>query len=100
VLDTVSGFGVTYGSSGAGSKVLLADTLAIHPTFTMNVTPLVQPQISGLLRANYGLVIKSTTETTDLDYVVFVPTRSGNTADAPKLEIRYALPPPPWYRRD
>jgi hypothetical protein len=66
----------------------------------MDVTPLVQPQISRLVTANYGLVIKSTAETTDLDFVVLVPARAGLTDDAPKLEIHYALPPLPWYRRN
>lgn len=100
VLDTVSGFGVSYGAAGSGSTVLRWAEVTEDPTLSMDVTPLVQPQVSGLLSANYGLVIKSSTEITDLDFVVFVPTRSGNPEDAPRLEVRYALPPLPWYRRN
>jgi hypothetical protein len=100
VLDTVSGFGASYGASGSGKTVLSRAALAEDPSFAMDVTPLVQPQVSGLVKANYGFVVKSSDETTDLDFVVLVPTGSGETALAPRLEIHYVVPPRPWYWRN
>jgi hypothetical protein len=100
VLDTVSGFGAAYGTAGSGKTTLVRRKTASDPSFGMEVTPLVQPQVSHLVTANYGMVIKSSDETADLDYVVLVPTRAGQPTLAPRLEVHYVLPPRPWYWRD
>jgi hypothetical protein len=100
VLDTVSGFGVAYGTAGSGKTVLTRADMTANPSFAMEVTPLIQPQVSRFVKANYGLVVKSADETADLDFVVLVPTRAGQADLAPRLEIHYVLPPRPWYWRD
>jgi len=100
VLDTASGFGASYGTTGSGKKVLTRAAMASDPSFAMEVTPLIQPQVSRFVKANYGLVVKSADETADLDFVVLVPTRAGQPDLAPRLEIHYVLPPRPWYWRD
>ena len=100
VLDTVSGFGASYGTSGSGKTTLTRAAMASDPSFAMEVTPLVQPQVSRFVKVNYGLVVKSADETADLDFVILVPTRAGQPGLAPRLEIHYVLPPRPWYWRD
>jgi len=100
VLDTVSGFGASYGATGSGTTLLTRHKLANDPSFAMDVTPLVQPQVSQLVKVNYGLLVKSADEVADLDYVVLVPRSSGRSELAPKLEVHYVVPPRPWYRRE
>jgi hypothetical protein len=100
VLDTVTGFGASYGTAGSGKTVLKRAAMAGDPSFAMEVTPLVQPQVSRFVKANYGLVVKSADEAADIDFVVLVPTRAGQPDLAPRLEIHYVLPPRPWYWRD
>jgi len=99
LLDTVSGFHTKYGSQGAGTTALTDSALSGNPSFTMTVTALVQPVVSGLV-TSYGFVIKSPNEKFDLDYAVLVSTGDGHPNLAPRLEIEYIMPPPPWYRRD
>ena len=99
LLDTVSGFHTKYGSQGAGTKKLIRSNLTNDPSFTMTVTALIQPVVSGLV-TSYGFVIKSPNEKFDLDYAVLVSTGDGHPNLAPRLEIEYIMPPLPWYRKD
>ncbi len=101
VVDSViSGFDIGYGTKGSEATVLTKDELASDSSFALLVTPLVQPLVSGLVAHNYGLVIKSSDETVDLDFIVLVPARDGNPEFAPRLEVEYLKPPLPWYWRD
>jgi hypothetical protein len=78
-----SGVESVIGSEGAGTKTLLKENFEADGTVAMDITPLVQPQVAGLV-SNRGYVIKSTNEAYDLDYVRFYP-------DA-RLRVYYVLP--------
>jgi hypothetical protein len=86
-----NGFDTDIGLSGAGTATLLRDDYGFDRVVHMDITPLVQPQVGGVV-ANNGYVIKSTKEGRDVDYVKFYPN--------PRLRVYYAMPPDPWYRRD
>jgi len=86
-----SGFETDIGASGAGRVALLREDFEIDGIVRMDITALVEPQVADVA-ANYGLVLKSTSEAYDLDYIRFY-------AD-PKLKVFYVLPPDPWYRSD
>jgi hypothetical protein len=98
LLDTVSGFSTLYGTQGAGTTTLVAHKISTDPTFTMLVTPIVQPVVSGLV-TNHGLIVRSSDEAADLDFVVFFPASAADTL-APRLEIIYTKPQGPLYRKD
>lgn len=91
MLSEWEGFDTQIGATGAGTTTLHRKDYMFDKAVRMDITPLVTPQVSGLV-SNYGYVIKSTKEAFDLDYVRFYPN--------PRLRVFYALPPDPWYRRD
>lgn len=96
--EPFEGFQTEFGAVGTGQKLLTFHSIRETPIFSMNVTALVQPIVSRLV-TNNGLLIKSTAESADLDFVVFASTAAAGGV-APRLEIRYTLPPPPGYERN
>ena len=96
--EPFEGFTTEFGAVGTGIKLLTFHAIRETPSFSMNVTALVQPIVSQLV-TNNGLLIKSTAESADLDFVVFASTAEGGGAP-PRLEIRYTLPAPPGYERN
>jgi hypothetical protein len=91
MLTEWDGFDTKIGSSGAGTTTLLREAYKFDGAVHMDITPLVVPQVGGIV-PNYGYLIKSTKEAFDVDYVKFYAN--------PRLRVYYALPPDPWYRRD
>ncbi len=91
-----SGFSSPIGSTGAGKIQVLGS--AQPNVLTFDVTPLIQPLVARKV-PNYGMVIKSTGEAGDLDYIKFYPA-DENQEKAPNLKILYMLPPAPPLRED
>jgi hypothetical protein len=90
-LEPWEGYSTLIGTSGTGTTTLKREDYKFDQDIQMEITPLVEPQVAGKV-ANYGYVIKSTKEASDLDFVRFYAN--------PRLRVYYALPPDPWYRRD
>jgi hypothetical protein len=99
LVETFAGFETEHGIKGAGTTALTYDSLEVASSVNMDVTALVQNIVSGLV-ANYGFVIRTPDETVDLDFIIFESTRDGDPDRAPRLEVQYAVPPLPSYRRD
>jgi hypothetical protein len=90
-LEEWEGFDTDTGREGTGTQTLHRADYEIDGVIQMDISPLVIPQVAGLV-ANHGYVIRSSNEAFDLDYVKFYAN--------PRLRVYYALPPDPWYRRD
>lgn len=92
LVEPYEGFVTSYGAAGSGSTILSYADKRDDPQIVADITPLVQPWVSRKV-TNYGIVVRSTNEKADLDYVVFTSTRGGST-EAPRLEIQYVVPAP------
>lgn len=100
LVDTFAGFDSTeFGIKGTGAMTLTYDSLEVAAPITMDVTALVRVLVPSLVENN-GFLVKSTDETTDLDFVIFASSRDGDPGLSPRLEICYKLPSSPRYRRD
>jgi hypothetical protein len=93
LVEPISGYTTSHGAAGSGSTTLSYASKRNDPDIAMDVTPLVQPQVSRKV-SNYGLVVRSTNEKIDLDFAVIASSR-GDSADAPRLEVQYLVPPAP-----
>jgi hypothetical protein len=91
--EAISGYATAHGTAGSGSTTLSYASKQDAPDVAMDVTPLVQPQVSNLV-SNYGLVVRSANEKIDLDFAVIASSR-GDSADAPRLQLQYIVPPEP-----
>jgi hypothetical protein len=94
-----TGFDTQIGASGAGSKVLKLDDPGFEQTVTMDISGLIHPLIARKV-SNYGLVIKSMGETSDLDFVRFFDGSSPDSSLHPTLRIDYLMPPRPPYSEE
>jgi hypothetical protein len=100
VLDTVwSGFHTKIGASGAGLQVLRRRDSDLGLPVGLDITGLVHPLVARKV-SNYGFVIKSTGETSDLDFVSFFGSASADSSRHPRLEIDYLMPPDPPYSEE
>jgi hypothetical protein len=100
VLDSAwSGYGTTIGLTGAGLAILKRDEMAQEEVINLDITPLIQPLVARQQR-NYGLVIKSVDETSDLDFVSFFSSSVSDTSLRPKLKLDYVMPPLPPYSEE
>jgi hypothetical protein len=91
-----TGFDTKIGASGAGTKVLKLDDPDFERTVRMDISGLIHPLVARKV-SNYGLVIKSMGETSDLDFVRFFDGTSPDSSLHPNLRIDYLIPPIPPY---
>ena len=87
------------GMTGVGSHLLKIDDLVPGDVVDMVVTALIQPLVSGE-QTGYGLVVRSSDEAADLDFVRFFSSAVEDSILRPRLLINYLLPPNPGYREE
>jgi hypothetical protein len=87
------------GMTGVGSHLLKIDDIVQGETVDMVVTALIQPVVSRK-QTSYGLVVRSTDEAADIDFVRFFSSAVDDSTLRPRLVINYLLPPDPWYREE
>ncbi|MGQ9810457.1 MAG: DNRLRE domain-containing protein [bacterium] len=90
-------FSSPIGAMGTGK--ILVQSSDPQDVLTFDVTPLMHRVIARSV-PNYGIVIKSTGEEGDLDFIKIFPVDPADEAKAPRLELYYMLPPPPPLRED
>jgi hypothetical protein len=93
------GYGSDIGITGAGLEELVRRHLSEGETVRMVITPLIQPLIART-EVNYGYVLKSTSESADLDFIKFHSHLAENPANRPTLMIEYIVPPHPPYSEE
>jgi hypothetical protein len=99
LLRSWSGAETSFGETGSGRAVLNARDLSDGDVIELVITPIVKPWI-GEVVANNGVMIKSASESQDIDFVRFHSHTSADTSSVPRLEIHYTLPPPPPFGKE
>jgi hypothetical protein len=93
------GFDTPIGISGTGLRTLVRRRLSAGEEVNLVITPLIQPLVSRQ-EQDRGFVIKSVSETSDLDFIKFFSHRADDGEGRPSLVVDYLVPPLPPYTEE